>query len=278
MSGNYKIIDGFKCYAPDLAIQNDGFPPDMFDLLASLEERNFWFKARNKILIHLFEKFLGKNAPEKRVLEIGCGNGFVLKGLKPLGYELVGSEIYLEGLKNVKKRLPEIEIIQMDALDIPFVETFDAIGAFDVIEHITDDEKVLQNIYKALKPGGYCFITVPQYKWMWSYLDDYARHKRRYSQKELKQKIKEAGFEISFISSFVTILFPFVVLSRLMKKIKPPEQVTIEDMIQEFKIPEGLNKLFYRGMMIDTWCIKHNISLPFGNSIVVVAKKPIKIF
>lgn len=266
------IIDSFKCYAPELAHQNEGFPPDMFDLLASLEENNFWFKVRNIILHHLFQKYLGKNN-HKQVLEIGCGNGYVLRGLQDLNYHLIGSEIYLDGLKNVRNRLPDVELIQLDALRLPFENQLDAIGAFDVIEHIEDDLLVMQQVCKALKPNGCFFITVPQYPWMWSYLDDYAKHKRRYTQKELKNKLQQAGFHIEFMSSFVTTLFPFVFLSRLFKKNKPLEQVTIDDVIQEFKIPSWLNKLFYQLMRIDAWFIKQNIPLPFGNSMVVVAKK-----
>lgn len=267
------IIDNFKCYAPELAYGNDGFPPDMFDLLAELEENNFWFKARNKIIRHLYQKYLGKNNA-KKVLEIGCGNGYVLRGLQDLGYQLTGSEIYLDGLKNVRKRLNEnVELIQLNALNMPFENHFDAIGAFDVIEHIEDDIKVMQETHKSLKKDGYFFITVPQYQCMWSYLDDYAKHKRRYTQKELKTKLKSCGFEIQFCSSFVTTLFPFVFLSRLMKKRKPIDRILIDDVINEFMIPKIINYSFYKMMLIDFFFIKIGVSLPFGNSIVVVSKK-----
>lgn len=272
MNKSFEIIEGFKCYAPELARKNEGFPPDMFDLLAQLEENNFWFKARNKILVSLFKKFVGENNP-KKVLEIGCGNGFVLKALYSLNYPLIGSEIYLDGLKNVRKRLPDVELVQLDALNMPFFEELDAIGAFDVIEHIEEDVAVMKNVFQALKPKGYFFITVPQYQWMWSYLDDYAKHKRRYTSKELKSKLQSVGFEVVFLSSFVTILFPFVVISRMMKKNKPLEQVTMDDVIQEFKIPDWMNTLFYKLMLLETWFIKRGFQLPFGNSIVVVARK-----
>lgn len=266
------IIDNFKCYAPELAYGNDGFPPDMFDLLAQLEEKSFWFKARNEILIHLFQKYLGKGN-DKKVLEIGCGNGYVLRGLQALQYQLTGSEIYLDGLKNVQKRLPGVELIQLDALNMPFKNEWNAIGAFDVIEHIEEDKRVMQQVHQALKSDGYFFITVPQYQFMWSYLDDYAKHKRRYTQKEIKTKLEQCGFKVQYISSFVTTLFLLVLISRWMKKNKPIEEVSIDDVIQEFQIPDWMNRLFYILMQVDKFFIKRNISLPFGNSIVVVAQK-----
>lgn len=267
------IIDDFKCYAPELAQGNDGFPPDMFNLLAELEEKNFWFKARSKIIQHLFIKYVGKSV-KKNVMEIGCGNGFVLKSLHEIGYQLTGSEIYLTGLKNARSRLhPSVELIQLNALDIPFKDHFDAIGAFDVIEHIDDDVEVMKQVHKALKNGGYFIITVPQYQFMWSYLDDFANHKRRYTKSELYSKFEYCGFNVLFCSSFVSVLFPFVFFSRMLKKNKTVDNLTVQNIVQEFKVPIWLNKIFYFLMLLDFLLIKNHISIPFGNSLVLVAQK-----
>jgi hypothetical protein len=92
-------IKGFKCYAPELAYDNEGFPPNMFDILAELEENNFCFKARNIIIQNILNKYVGKNNNYK-LLEIGCGNGYILKGLLNYQYQLVGSEIYIDGIIN----------------------------------------------------------------------------------------------------------------------------------------------------------------------------------
>src|SRR5262245_29526814 len=72
------IIDGFDAYAPDLAHNGGGFKATYFSELARLEETNFWFRARNKIITWA----LGKYAPScESLLEIGCGTGFVLAGI-----------------------------------------------------------------------------------------------------------------------------------------------------------------------------------------------------
>jgi SAM-dependent methyltransferase len=272
ISTNYTIIEGFKCYDPDLAYQNDGFPSDHFDRLAELEEDSFWFKARNLILIHLFKKYVGEGA-SKKVMEIGSGNGYVLKGLSQLNYTLIGTEIYLDGLKNIRKRLPNIELIQLNALQLPFQQEFDAIGSFDVLEHIEEDEQVMKNVYTALKNKGFFIITVPQHPFLWSYIDEYAKHKRRYSRKELKEKLIRNGFEVKYIGSFVFTLFPFVLLSRIVKKNKPIEQVTFKDVEAEFLIPKWMNTLFYYLLKLDYLFIRLGISLPFGSSLVAVAEK-----
>lgn len=65
---------------------------------------------------------------------------------------LTGSEVFLEGLSYALPRVLAAKFIQMDARNIPFVEEFDAIGAFDVLEHIEEDEAVLSQLHRALKP------------------------------------------------------------------------------------------------------------------------------
>src|SRR5688572_3870646 len=133
-----EVIDGFKCYAPALAHVNEGFAADEFEQLYELEESNFWFRSRNNLIKHLFGKYLGNRQSD--VCEIGCGTGFVLKGLTSLSnLSLSGSEIHVTGLKYAKKRLPHVELFQADATDLPFKNKYDAIGAFDVLEHITED-------------------------------------------------------------------------------------------------------------------------------------------
>jgi SAM-dependent methyltransferase len=262
---DYEVIDGFRCYAPALAKQNDGFPAESFSRLYELEKANFWFRARNKLIQQLVSKYLAGGGD---VCEIGCGTGYVLEGLQSMpGVKLSGSEIYVQGLRYAKERLPGVDLFQADATQLPFRERFDAIGAFDVLEHIEEDTSAMKSIYGALRPGGFFFITVPQYAWMWSVQDDYALHKRRYTRKELVTKLRESGFTIQYAGSFVFTLFPMMAISRFFKK------ENNEDILSEFKIPRILNSLFYKLMLVDCALIRMGISLPWGGSLVCVASK-----
>ena len=161
------IIDGIKCYAPELAYSNNDYNENDFKKLFEIEEHNFWFRSRNRVIQLLFKKY--SEHLSGTFLEIGCGTGFVLKGLcKFPNLELSGAEIYLEGLKFAKQRLPEVEFLQLDATSIPFREQYDYIGAFDVLEHIIEDEKVIQNVNNSLKICRKFLLIVPQYMFMWS--------------------------------------------------------------------------------------------------------------
>jgi len=76
----------------------------------------------------------------------------------------------------------------MDVRRIPFREEFDVIGAFDVLEHVKEDEEVLLQMYQATRKRGGILVTVPHHPFLWSPVDDYARHVRRYKTLELKDK------------------------------------------------------------------------------------------
>src|SRR5690606_22871969 len=115
-------------------------------------------------------------------LEIGCGTGFVLSGVADAfpAVRLFGSEIFTAGLEFAARRQPSVNFMQMDARSLPFLDEFDVIGAFDVLEHIVEDGQVLAQMREALKPNGIILLTVPQHEWLWSPVDEFACHVRRY--------------------------------------------------------------------------------------------------
>ena len=76
-------------------------------------------------------------------------------------FELTGSELFEEGLSFAHERLPDVRFEQLDALTMDYDEAFDLICAFDVLEHIGDDEGVLRAFHRAITPGGGLVVTVP---------------------------------------------------------------------------------------------------------------------
>jgi len=150
----------------------------------------------------------------------------------------------------------------MDARAIPFANEFDLVGLFDVLEHIEEDEKVLLQIFEAVraKSGG-LILTVPQHRFLWSYADEFACHCRRYSKTELCSKVEKAGFEVTFVSSFVSLLLPLMLISRLTKG--NPKDYSLEC---EFKMPTWLNRAFEIAMQIERTCVQAGLRLPLGGA------------
>jgi hypothetical protein len=121
--------DGIILFAPNLCQEGGGFKAEYFARLFQLEAGNFWFRARNDIILWSLRSDL-RNA--KSFLEVGCGTGFVLSSIArdfPT-IELIGSEIFLDGLSHASLRVQSAELIQMDARRIPYVDHFDGIGAY----------------------------------------------------------------------------------------------------------------------------------------------------
>lgn len=261
-------LEGFPTYAPALAQEGGGFRAEYFSDLVEIEEGHFWFGARNRLIIWA----LGKHCPGLRsFLEIGCGTGFVLSGIATAfpDTQLHGSEIFSAGLNYAAARQPKIAFMQMDARNIPFVDEFDAIGAFDVLEHIKQDEQVLVQMRQALKPGGIILLTVPQHPWLWSSVDNYSLHVRRYAAKDLHAKVEHAGFDILRSTSFVSILLPAMLASRFMQK----GSLTDIDTAAELRISPWLNHIFERILAVEVRMIGLGVNFPLGGSRLIVARK-----
>jgi ubiquinone/menaquinone biosynthesis C-methylase UbiE len=261
-----KFVEGFRSWAPEFAKLNDGFPQESFERLARIEENHFWFEARNLIILWALRTY---SSSFESMLEVGCGTGLVLSSIADAfpGAQIVGSDIYTAGLTLAARRLSDVYLFQMDARKIPYEAEFDVVGAFDVIEHILEDELVLKNFYRTLKPGGVCLITVPQHKWLWSQHDVAAHHKRRYSATELHLKVEGAGFDVLRSTSFVTFLLPLMFASRYF--IGRFGRSTDS----EFVMNPLINRFMRVVMKMERLIIKSGMSLPWGGSRLVVLKR-----
>lgn len=212
-----QLIAGFPAFAPELAASNEGYDAAYFSELYALEARNYWFRARNALLSWALRKYF---PAARSFMEIGCGTGFVLGGIAGAMPQLAmhASEISSRGLPYAAGRVPRAEFFQMDARAIPYVEHFDIIGLFDVLEHIEDDARVLAQAHRALRHGGGLMITVPQHGFLWSQYDEHAHHVRRYGARELRARLLQAGFRIVMMTSFVSLLLPLMMASRFMRR------------------------------------------------------------
>jgi len=267
-------IDGFRCYAPALALDCADYPSEGFDVTAEVEARSFWCRSRNRILRQIIERFTDRSRP-LAMLEIGCGIGGVIAGLRLVpNLRLTGSEVYLQGLRYARSRFPDVDFVQIDATAMPFRNEFDVVGAFDVLEHIQADDRAMQGVYGALRSGGLFVVTVPQYQWMWSTLDEIVHHKRRYSRSGMLSKLRSSGFDVLYCSSFVTALFPAMAASRLLARTRAARPDVKEAFTSEVTLPPAAERLCDWVMRIDELALRAGISLPFGGSLLVVARKP----
>lgn len=260
-------MKGIPLLAPEADHCSDAFDESRFAVLYELERDHFWFDARN----HLIKWTLSTYFPHARLmLELGCGTGIVASAIEDEFPDLgvVASELHSLGAEFAKTRVRRAEVIQMDGRRVLYDDEFDVVGAFDVLEHIVEDELVLAQLHRALKRHGGLLITVPQHRWLWSGVDAFAHHQRRYSQRSLADKVERAGFRVRRWTSFVSLLLPALLLSR--KGIKEPDQVNPE---AELRLSRATNMILKRVMDFERLLIRAGLSLPLGGSLLLVAEK-----
>ena len=242
------------------------FSPEDFESLYALERDYFWFRARTRLILWAFGRYASRC---RTFLEIGCGTGSVLAAIARAhpAVAVWGSEAFLEGLQFARTRVDAVRLMQMDARCVPFVDEFDAIGLFDVIEHIEEDQAVLMQASRALKPGGTLLITVPQHRFLWSPADEHAGHVRRYTRTELLQKVEQAQLKVVRCTSFVSLLFPLLLISRIRRRGKE------YDSHAEYRVSRIVNKLLEFALTVERAAIRLGATLPFGGSLLLVAHR-----
>ena len=186
----------------------------VYDRMAELDERHWWYRARREILGDLIRRRIRLPA-NARILEVGCGTGHNLPMLQRFGrvdaIEVDGAARAIAsrrlGHAVMDSPLPELHGVP-DA-------TYDLIAILDVIEHIDQDVAGLSALRRKLRPGGRILITVPAFPWMWSAHDVVNHHKRRYTRRTLRRLIAEAGLRLELLSWFNSLLFPLAAAARV---------------------------------------------------------------
>lgn len=269
----YTLIDGVKCFSPEVAQSYSDYPDGGFDITDESANASFWVRSRNRLFKRIVLEQMNRGG-RTRLLEIGCGTGeFIRHIVDTDGMDITGSEVYLKGLVYAKRKLPDVEFIQLDVTQGTIDTQFDMIVAFDVIEHIDDDIAALANMHQMLTPGGTLVISVPQHQFLWSRLDDIVRHKRRYSSKELQQKLQAQGFIVNRRTSFVFVLFPLMLVSRLLDKRGGHSDTDNAALDKRVTFSPWLNTALDGLMRIDEALIRLGLSLPFGGTLLAIARK-----
>lgn len=237
----------------------------VYDRIRVLEQDHWWFAGRRRILTGLIGDL---PLPAKaRILEVGCGAGGNIGMLRGFGEVRAmepdaPSRAYASerhGMTVDDGRLP-------DGAPYP-PASFDAVCAFDVVEHVDDDAATVRALAKLLARDGYLVVTVPAYGWMWSAHDEAHHHKRRYGRPAVEQLFRDAGLEVVRASYFNSLLLPLAAGVRLVKRALGLKG---ED---DAMPPATVNRLLESIFGSEAGWLRRR-SLPFGLSIVVIGRRP----
>lgn len=250
------------------------YEPAYFAAIQRVEDRHFWFAARNRAIQAALGRVRPRLPAAPRVLEVGCGTGNTLRALAGAFPDalLIGMDAYAEGLRLAAHRRCA-QLVQ-GLLDVaPFRERFHVVALFDVLEHVEDDEGVLTRLRGLIEPGGWLALTVPAYRRLWSCVDEDSGHFRRYEPKALTQQLNRCGFHVCYQTPFMSLLYPLAILSRKIRGRSPGGHASGAAVLQdELRVRPGINGLLtvllrQEGRFLSAWR-----RLPCGTSLIALAR------
>jgi SAM-dependent methyltransferase len=201
--------------------QAEDYDPRHFELLLRMQRKHFWYLGRHRFVRAAVEKCLisaslAPNALAAIDMGGGCG-GWVnfLCEQGPSFLELALADSSLDALRLARSIVPDgVRCYNVSVFDLPWNERWDVVFLLDVLEHLHEDTEALRQIRRTLKPGGLVVVTVPAMKKFWSYNDEVAGHRRRYSCADLARLGERAGLEVLDTRYFMFLLSPLLWASR----------------------------------------------------------------
>lgn len=240
--------------------------PGEYERMFRNEDRYWWFVSRRELVLDLVGTL--NLPPSARLLDIGCGTGATAAALRRFG-RVFGVDMSPLALECCRRRgVADLMLGKAEALPLAS-ETVDVIVATDILEHLRDDVAALREFRRVLRPGGYAVVTVPAYQALWSEHDVALMHCRRYVEKILTERVREAGLEMVRSSYALSFLLPLA-LGRLMKR-KAAVGRAAEAQVPV--LPERINSLLIRFQRLETALLRR-VRLPWGLSVVAVIHKP----
>jgi SAM-dependent methyltransferase len=245
--------------------------PAEYARMHALEDWYWWFVARRAAAA----RFLKDHAPPERplrILDAGCGTGGMLdlyRGWPDV--EATGVDLAPEALSFSSGR-GHRRLAGADLMLLPFrTGAFDAVTALDVIEHVPDDARAVSEIARVLRPGGILVATVPAYQFLWGPHDEALHHQRRYHGDQFRELIHGSGLRVERQTYLLAALFPLVAAQRLATR----RRDTPKDAGAALPLfPPAINRALI-GFQAMELALARRASLPFGLSVLVVARKPV---
>jgi len=243
------------------------FDEHEFDHRFDVESTHYWFRARRELLLDVLQKHV---PPASRLLEVGCGCGYTSKTFEEAGYDMWSADLSENALGYSSKNGVE-RLCRVSLTDLPFKNEFDAAVAFDVIEHIPDHLRCVEQLRDALRPEGTLIVTVPAHPVLWSSWDEIQHHVRRFRSAELKSLLEEAGLDVLLVRQFFgALVLPLLAVAgwdKLKGGKSGAEQRASEH--RTMWAPTFLNALAYRALAVE----RHLPSTPVGTSLLAVARR-----
>ena len=241
--------------------------PREYEASFRLEGEHWWFRSKRALALSLLRRYA---APDASGLDVGCGTGGMLSALEGRGV-WVGVDAEPLALAFCRKR-GLARLSQGSALALPFRDgAFDVCLCLDVLYHraVASDVAALGECHRVLKAGGLLIVTDSALAWLRSAHDAAVHGARRYTRTELVARIRAAGFTPLRSSYVYCLVFPALATLRVARRLVGGDRGGASDV---FRLPRALTALLLAVQAVER-AMLHLVSLPFGSSVMCVARK-----
>lgn len=229
----------------------------------ALEDTHWWFRSKRTLVLSLLRRYGVLAGPG---LDVGCGAGGTLAALAAQGTWLgVDADPAALGLSR-RRGLRGLAGSGAEAL--PFRDaTFAACLCLDLLYHrnVVSEGGALRECHRVLRPGGLLLVTDSAFRWLRSAHDEAVHGARRYTRRELVRHVRAAGFTPVLASYAYCLVFPAVAAVRLARRGAAGGS-------DVFAVPRPLNAALLGVQAVERALLRLG-SLPFGSSVVLVARK-----
>ncbi len=246
------------------------YPEGGHSLCFELEDESFWFRHRNAVIVEVLRRF----PPSGPLFDVGGGNGYVSIGLERAGFSTVLVEPGRIGAENARRRgVSNVICATVESAGFE-PHSLDAVGLFDVLEHIQNDAAFLASLHRLMSPAGRIYLTVPAFQRLWSSEDEFAGHHRRYTKKTLADVLNGAGFEIEYLTYFFWFLpLPVLMLRTIPSWFGVRHEPSLRSARREHAARNRpIDRLVGRSLAWELAKVARGRSLPVGGSCLAVAR------
>jgi SAM-dependent methyltransferase len=243
--------------------------PTEYEQMEQVERTHWWHVGRLEILRRELNRRLPARRPDEplEILNVGCGTGGTIRMLEAFGR--VRNVDVSEHAISFTRRQGFESVEKVGSHLLPYPDSrFDVVAAFDVLEHIADDEAALAEWLRVLRPGGTLLLSVPAYQWLWSGHDVALHHHRRYIRGQISGLAERVGLEVVRISYAIVFSLPLVVCFRFLERLRGGANST-----SYVPVPESINRLFTALLRLEAR-LHRIVRFPAGSSVLATLRKP----
>jgi SAM-dependent methyltransferase len=235
--------------------------------IAAVEQRQWWYRGTREICFSMLRPFL-PDGRRLEILDVGCGTGGNLLELARHGHAR-GLDLDPLCVQYCQQKGLDVSVGTMADLQEP-PASLDLLTLFDVLYHAEPDETVsiLRGMAHVIKPGGLIAFREPAMDIARGWHDLAVNGRQRFTTGGIARSLREAGFQPLRASYFNTVLFPPIVVVRLLQRLREPAlaKSDVDD------TPDPLNAILLAVLRGERELLRA-VDLPFGVSLFAVAKR-----